>query len=720
MQFNSILLKEQTVKAVDKLVLEDSVNEQKKSFLYNLLEFNDTMHKIDVEEKINYYRALAEYSVGSSNELVLQENIAGSIRDFLTKAIQAIRDLLSKFLKFIKGKTGNEVFEQLKSLKSEFDSIKKDVRPGSTLDKTKELKVFIRPDITSIAGKINGSITNLSILLDNVFNNNRNTPSKEDVQQEVKSAYNAIKKIGRVANKVYDGNVTNSEEFRKYISNFSLSIEKRSMRVVDYLESGDYFKSANIDIKAAEKEIGGFTSTLDQMERRVNAGAAAMNPDDRDVAISIITACKDILNDVIWCFNAIIDMNIRAAIYWIKVYKEARGINTNESGMIHGEEFNSDTLFDNDDIRDFNRTEWLDLELTTECYEISSAILEYRRRVAINEAMIIAENDVGTFKKLVAMQEAEAAKLGDKFMEIVQTVIMAVDKFFANLRDKLSLNANFVKKNRDIIEGKPIKLLNIRSNGDILNGLDRIQAKIDLVPYNYETMKDSLKDEREFFDKYIKGKLNGTLRPGVDWNDTKMSISELCKAYFGASFPEEKLAMVGISPTDLQTNIKKITAFLEAPNALMANIRAEMTSLKTQAKKAASENGASNTPTPNTNNNQPTGNDSPKQESMYYSELYKRWFTEAQFESPETENNTDNNGAENKQDSGSDSKEGFKTYLNAYRSTLLAKLTGASFVRSELMSIIKAHVKVYDPKRAAEGDSSNENKEETPTEVPEK
>ncbi len=731
MQFNPSLLREQSAKAADKFVLEDSVNEQKESFLYDLLEFNDTMHKIDVEEKINYYRVLAEYSVGNSNEIVLQEDVIKSIRDFLTKAIRAIRDLFNRFIKFIKGKTGHEVLSQIKPLKAEFDSIKKDVRPGSSLDKTKELKVFVRPNITSIAGRINGSIRNLATLLDNVFENR--TPTQDDIRQQVKLVYAVLKKTGRVDGKEYSGDVTNSEEFRKYINEYSLFIEKKSMRVVDYLDNGNYFDDANINIKAAEKEILGFTSELDRMEKRVNTKAATMDPKDRDIAIAIITSCKDIFNDVLWYFNAIIDMNIRAAAYWIKVYKSVRGVQANESGMIHGEEFNSDTLFDNDDVRDFNRTEWLDLELATECYELSSAILEYRRKVAVNEAMIIAENGIDTFRKLVAMQEAEANKLGDKFMEIIQTIAMAVDKFFANLKDKLSLNANFVKKNRDIIEGKPIKFPSVKSNGDILNGLDRVQSKTNLVPYNYETMKDSLNDKRTFFHKHIEGKLTGKLREGADWNNSKMSVEELCKAYFGASFPEDKLPKVSMSASDIQgkINSKDITKFLEAPNALMANIRSELTSLKSQAQRVASEkemnnSGTNNTDTskgdqPPTNTESDSVNNANKDfaESMYYSELYQRWFTEADIQrDPNDKNqNNDNNNTGNKQN-GSNSKDGFKIYLDAYRAVLLAKLTGAGFVRSELMAIIKEHVREYDPKRVTEEDNSNESKEQPPKEEP--
>ena len=232
-------------------------------------------------------------------------------------------------------------------------------------------------------------------------------------------------------------------------------------------------------------------------------------------------------------------------------------------------------------------------------------------------------------------------------------------------------------------------------------------------------MKDDLSNEKEFFYKRIKPSLNGGKHPRINWNDTNMTVAEYCKAYYGASIPEDKAAKVDISAADLQANIADIISFLEAPNALMANIRAELTTLKSQANRAASDAKADQTnsvdkPTEGVPEKTSASETSEtKQESMYYSELYQRWFTEADFQAPASEGGSETSGnAEG--GSKSDSKSGFKTYIQAYRSVLLAKLTGAQFVRSELMALMKAHVKVYNPKAGKDEKKEAPVQQETP------
>ena len=139
----------------------------------------------------------------------------------------------------------------------------------------------------------------------------------------------------------------------------------------------------------------------------------------------------------------------------------------------------------------------------------------------------------------------------------------------------------------------------------------------------------------------------------------------------------------------------------------MANIRAELTTLKSQANRAVSDAKANQTNSADKSTEGLPERSSTsetletKQESMYYSELYQRWFTEADFQAPASEGGNEASG-NTEGGSKSDSKSGFKTYISAYRSVLLAKLTGAQFVRSELMALMKAHVKVYNPKAGKE------------------
>ena len=714
MQFNASLLKEQSLESANKLALENSVEERKNSFIYSMLEHNDIMHKLDIEEKINYYRTLVEASTGKCTDIALREGIIDSVHGFLTKVIQAIINLFNKFIGFIRGTANEAAYKEFESLSKEFDSVKYGADKNSPLEKNIDVIAHVYPKVSEVPERyFAASLNNLLDLLDRLINGN--DVSKEAIASAKEMAYKTIAKAAISKRSKFTNPVVDRNSFLDHVKENCCYKENRYMKLADFLSE---FRPYGECSKEITSKLASIKSVLEKAKSDLNTKSAAMDPENRTKANTIISHCEAISQDCITYFNMISTMNLQATIYWNKTYKSAKRSSVKESGTIHGEVFDSDTLFDNDDIRDFNRTEWLDLELATECYEISSAVYEYRRRVAANEAMIIAENGIDTFRKLVAMQEAEAKELGNKFMEILQTIIVAVDKFFSNLRDKLSLDANFIKKNIDTIK-KPIKLTNIKSSGDILNGLKNIQGKLNITPYSYDTMKDDLSNEKEFFYKRIKPSLNGGKHPRINWNDTNMTVAEYCKAYYGASIPEDKAAKVDISAADLQANIADIISFLEAPNALMANIRAELTTLKSQANRAASDAKADQTnsvdkPTEGVPEKTSASETSEtKQESMYYSELYQRWFTEADFQAPASEGGSETSGnAEG--GSKSDSKSGFKTYIQAYRSVLLAKLTGAQFVRSELMALMKAHVKVYNPKAGKDEKKEAPVQQETP------
>lgn len=703
MQFNASLLKEQSLESANKLALENSVEERKNSFIYSMLEHNDIMHKLDTEEKINYYRVLAEASTGKCTDIALREGIIDSVHGFLTKVIQAIIDLFNKFIGFIRGTANDAAYKEFENLSKEFDSIKYGADKNSPLEKNTDVIAHIYPKVSEVPERyFAASLNNLLDLLDRLINGN--DVSKEAIASAKEMAYKTIAKAAIPKRNKFTNPVVDRNSFLDYVKENCCYKENRYMKLADFLSE---FRPYGECSKEITSKLASIKSVLEKAKSDLNTKSAAMDPENRTKANTIISHCEAISQDCITYFNMISTMNLQATIYWNKTYKSAKRSSVKESGTIHGEVFDSDTLFDNDDIRDFNRTEWLDLELATECYEISSAVYEYRRKVAVNEAIIMSEGGIDCFRKLVAMQEAESKKLGDRFAEIIQNIINAVNDFLSNLPDKLSLDAAFIKKNRDIIENKPIRLTSIRSNGDIINGLTRIQDKLDVVPYNYETMKDSLENERVFFDKYIKGKLNGTLRGGVTWADTDRSVSELCKAYYGASFPEDKVPKVDIVVADVQSRIKNITAFLEAPNALMTNIKSELNTLKIQANKAVSEVNAAQKENNSAELPEKSSAETEKNnmnETVYYSELYQRFFNELDTQSnqPQEDNNKTNDSKSSEGVESRDSKSAFKAYIQAYRSVLLAKLTGAGFVRSELMALVKAHVKSYNPKAGVE------------------
>ena len=99
MKFDSSLLIEKDLGKVKSESLMETENTD--NYFHTLLEFNEEMHKIDVADKINYYRLLKEASLGECTELALQENIISTIRDYIAKAIQAIIDFIKKIFAFL-------------------------------------------------------------------------------------------------------------------------------------------------------------------------------------------------------------------------------------------------------------------------------------------------------------------------------------------------------------------------------------------------------------------------------------------------------------------------------------------------------------------------------------------------------------------------------------------------------------------------------------------
>ena len=102
---------------------------------------------------------------------------------------------------------------------------------------------------------------------------------------------------------------------------------------------------------------------------------------------------------------------------------------------------------------------------------------------------------------------------------------------------------------------------------------------------------------------------------------------------------------------------------------------------------------------------------------MYYSELYQRWFTEAEIEmmdKPEGENQQQNNQSSE----SAENAKAYKVYMDCYKDIILSKMTAAEFVFNELTAIVNAHVNYYKPKvqpKANESNTTSEKSAETTT-----
>ena len=729
MIFSSTILNEQNKSNnTSSLSLRNIQESMHDSFIYELLESNEIMHQIDTEENIGYYRCLAEYTNGTCTELVMNEGIVSGIHALLSKAIQVIIDLINKFINFIRGGAAKASAARAKKTAEDFkQTTAGGIDPESNLNATKKLKVFIRPDITNInEGRISGCLNNITSALDRVLSGG-DPGSADDIEKDVKMAYTVLNKIVIRSRDTYKEKVTSSETFRAAVTADVMYTEERDMKVSECIAIELKRQEANYNLaKDAEAKMAKIRSILVDYEKKVESRGAAIKPEARDYCKSIINKIQIIVNDVIWYFGRLTNINVQGSAYVESLLKKAKGENVNESSTIHGEMFDGNTLFDNEDYRDFNRTEWLDLELTAECYAFSAEARETKRRIAANEAAIFAEGySYDTFKKLVAMREAEEKKLGDRFMEIIKNIMTAIDKFFANLRDKLSLDAAYIKKNLQYIQ-KPFNFEKLESAGDVVNGLTRIldTSKPQIKAYDYASMQNDLEDEKTFFEKHIKPSL-GTGRSGTERSD--ISPTEFCKAYYGASMPEDKYPKVTIGNKELEGARANIMTFLQNPNTQLAKIREDVRKLEQEAKKASTKVGEKPSENPkdkvNTGTDKADESDNKNQtaqiqapennaggeqntnESMYYSELYQRWFAEAEV----------NNGKTATETAKKSEKDGFKSYINAYKNVLLAKLTGAAFVRTELMQIITYHAQVNGaPKRAIKSKNAEPNGKATP------
>lgn len=395
-----------------------------------------------------------------------------------------------------------------------------------------------------------------------------------------------------------------------------------------------------------------------------------------------------------------------------------------ESTTFYGEPFNGDTLYDNEDMLDFHPSQWLDLQLTTEFAEIYHTYLETIDDIVSNEATILTENYDNKVQRLQTMLEAEKRSFGDNIKMIIENLKKIFSTFFDKLKDKYGDNAKFINKYREVIEKKPFNFSNeMRSKGDILAGLRRItNTKLDFVKYDYEQMKEDLKDKRIFFEKHIKPHLNDTnSQRQLKWdNDT--SIAEYCKAYFGAACSEDQYPMCTFKNKDFEANKPAIIKFLTESNTFLNGLRRDIDTLDVRARDVIrSDFNDTNVTTNTTNASVQNSINSAKQES-YYSLLLDRVLYEADFKgdsqqtnpneptnagnakNKDQQDNTNNNENNQQQNDNQipDQKKAFKTYLDAYRDVILAEITAVEFIVIELMQVIKAHAEIYIGKQTKE------------------
>lgn len=717
-------------------------DESTESFLYTMLEFNDKLHEIDIQDKINYYRDLKESCDREDNGLEPVNEIVGTIAiAAITAVITAICVVIAKVIslftqskKVVEDMKGNveQAVNEAKKRASTYTGRSDKQEETFTLYTKKEFTMYKCLDrVQEFGDTFNQSVQNLvANTRMAVLGNMENKDPKNAVNMVYKTLNKLIPKMSGNRND-YTGDIVDASSLRKYMTENFVYKYTKTVTAAEYLSNFENIKE--IGCGKTIDTLKTMKRDLEECKRTLESNKDKMTEEKKKIAQTYVNALKNVVNAGLFVLNK---NNSNFMHYAKDAYQVANRLNrpTNsgnytakpddipnvvESGLIHGEEFNSNTLFANKDMRDFNPTEWLDLELTTECFEAKFILDEAYRRIALQEAMILTDNDFQKFERLKSMREAEAEKANDGLKGVIEVIKNAINKFLDKLKSINLKNLNILNRNKGFLD-QPFTIEKVVSEGDILSGMYRIQQDINLIPFNYEQLKNDLTDKKVFFSKHVIQTLGTTnsnySKRTVRWDDN-MTIVDYCKAYYGGRLDPKKYPKCEFNTKDLEDNRENMIKFLENPSVLNKT-RALQAKLESEYKKvtASIANPVITTTTTNTtNNNSGNSNQTPAsgnaasnnnnttvQHNSYYSNLYNIVFTEADIEKGQTQtaNNNQNNAVATADDNGAANKASnesaaFKVYVECYKDVILAKLTAAEFINSELFQILIAHAESH-------------------------
>lgn len=710
MAFNSSLLMSNN-KSIIENVVETARKSENDSYIYSLLELNDSVHDIEVSDKISYYRALTETSgnsLMSMNEGIVE--VVNALAKIIAKIINFLKDISRKIINF--SIFGKSRYNDLRKK----DPKKFEKSWANNPDVKREINVFHFPSVLDVdSQQFRACLNNIINELERVCENDPNTTDKASDKSKEMAFKTLAKLIGKYVkvdgapNEYKVSDVTDSRSFTNFINSEICFITQEEMNYEEY--HNYYMDIGNLQVKQSvyAKKVSEFYQDLERAKKIVS-NAVINTPEQKKHAHDLVAQISSISVTYGNFIYTIANMENKCFDYHSKLaYKYIYNIESiDEAGWVHGEEFDSDTLFDNEDIRDFNRTEWLDLNLTTECFEAKYEIIESYNRIALQEAMILTDDVPNKFNRLVAMREAEEKKLTDRLSDIIANIRALLNKFMQNIKEKSVAQAQHIKNSATFLT-KPIKIEQIKSNGDILAGMYRVQQKINILPFDYNSMKDDLKDKETFFrNKILSGMRNTSqyAKRQLNWNDG-MNVTEYCKLYYGASLPEDKYPKCEFKTQEIEVNKENIVKFLSTPNNAFS-CKSDLDALENESKKIArSENiqQSQNTQATNNQTQQQTAQTTTQQTNTnpiaskpknegYYSELYHTWFTEAEIEMADKPTEAE----QYNQQQNTERAAAYKIYMDTYKDIILSKMTAAEFIYSELTQLINAHIKYYAPK----------------------
>ena len=668
-----------------------------KSYFQGLLEFNNDIHKLDVSVACDSYKELTNAILDSSYNT---DKIEGSYKSRFITVLDLINKLIETF-------TTNQVrnistikalSEKLSALLNEYEipltgSGDKGIYNLSLCNFSKpssNIEVICDTTIEKFIAKI------ISISDANRFDANAHVDDADRIF--VEGLQNVAKQIltGLSSNEV--GSINSAKKMLDIIKSTHNVSYKEGLTGSDVkLAVRNVIDSSIHDIYRIRKNDALIDSCKDIIKNSKDFDKKELATDRYRLMDMVVGRLIEFLRAFTYALESQYHYNIYALKILINFFE--RNFVAKESGFIHGEEFNSDTLFGNEDLRDFNRTEWLDLSLTTECFEAIKEIDESRRRMMLREAIVLTDDEPYKISRLIAMREAEENRVGDNIKAIFETIKKTIQKFFNDITDKCADLSKRIQDNSNIMNNK-ITLGKISSKGDIIAGMYRVQQPISIIPFDLESMRDDLKDKKTFFEKRVLSSLQQTSansRRTVKW-DSNMNITDYCKAYFGASFPEDKYPKCEYTGADFESLKKDMIGFVNKATNIKNRINSDITKLEAESKKFSNVAVTPQTDNKQSNDNKPAQDNNKNvspQNASYLSSMYNSWINEADIET----------GVSNNTDTESNNKNAeistlYKNYIECYKDVLFSQITAISFIYSEFSAIINAHLASYGIKPA--------------------
>lgn len=720
------------VPVVEKVNVEDVI--------LAMMTYGDALNEADIEFSDNYYGLLTEecfHEIRQTKQTDFLKRIGQAIKSMF----EAIINLFKRMIAFITSSADNKIAAKIEDIYKHSDQYV----DGSTEKKKFTMWNAPTPD------KLAGALDTFSGIVDDSIEKNlkepaiRNTFTDQDkltAEGMVKTLLNTIKSLKSADD--YTRVPDNFEALKEYVSGNVIYSKEINLTKDEFIKgTGGYIENAYLftsDKARINKPMNKMKSSFDSAKNDVTKREA-----DADVLKGIKDNLTVISNMVGFC-SFVVTRYIQAQkmnakritmLNKSKIYSEA----ANEpSDDIHGEEFNGDTLFDTMTSEDFNRTEWLDLSLTAENLSMKEAFDEFHKTMVINEALIFTDDEPAKIYRLQKIREAAAQEAEKKRVGIIERIKELIQKFLTKIGDLFSANSAFCKGNKAALD-QDFQLRGVKSYGDILAGMYRVQQPITIKPFDFNTM-GQVADKKEFFAKFIRNDLkkpSNYAKIKITQLSDDMDITTWCKAYYGYKVEKEKFndAPFEFSIQELNANKVNMINFVSEVKFIKSTINKELNMITNESKKVQVRLTNVNQPGNNTNTrattanqNQNTGNQNNGQQQnnsgqntgarneSYYSSLYGAWITEADIEGGAYQNNgnaTNNNNANgdpNIKKKDTDMAKAFAIYQDAYKDVITSQMTAAEFIASELMQILRAHVNGVNGKPINKNDKKNDNNQQ--------